>query len=174
MLYGKSVESFAFSREPPKRCPLFTPKGLQKTISWEINFLWCLGAESNHRQADFQSAALPTELLGHYFALTIKCLYIIIYFKFFVKHFSCFLRKFFNVFLTFFQYLFFTKQIERFFSKKVFQRVPAPSILFFIQLCKPAFRCFTIRIFQVFSRFIHRLYDKVERNFSAVGKKICK
>ena len=25
-------------------------------------FWWCLGAESNHRQADFQSAALPTEL----------------------------------------------------------------------------------------------------------------
>ena len=24
--------------------------------------VWCLGAESNHRQADFQSAALPTEL----------------------------------------------------------------------------------------------------------------
>ena len=24
--------------------------------------MWCLGAESNHRQADFQSAALPTEL----------------------------------------------------------------------------------------------------------------
>ena len=24
--------------------------------------LWCLGAELNHRQADFQSAALPTEL----------------------------------------------------------------------------------------------------------------
>ena len=27
--------------------------------------LWCLGAESNHRQADFQSAALPTELPRH-------------------------------------------------------------------------------------------------------------
>ena len=26
---------------------------------------WCLGAESNHRQADFQSAALPTELPRH-------------------------------------------------------------------------------------------------------------
>ena len=24
--------------------------------------IWCLGAESNHRHADFQSAALPTEL----------------------------------------------------------------------------------------------------------------
>ena len=27
--------------------------------------VWCLGAESNHRQADFQSAALPTELPRH-------------------------------------------------------------------------------------------------------------
>src|SRR5665213_750030 len=29
-----------------------------------VNFLrrWCLGADSNHRHADFQSAALPTEL----------------------------------------------------------------------------------------------------------------
>ena len=25
---------------------------------------WCLGADSNHRHADFQSAALPTELSG--------------------------------------------------------------------------------------------------------------
>ena len=31
-----------------------TACGLQKT--------WCLGADSNHRHADFQSAALPTEL----------------------------------------------------------------------------------------------------------------
>ena len=28
-------------------------------------FGWCLGAELNHRQADFQSAALPTELPRH-------------------------------------------------------------------------------------------------------------
>ena len=27
--------------------------------------VWCPGAESNHRHADFQSAALPTELPGH-------------------------------------------------------------------------------------------------------------
>ena len=26
------------------------------------NEMWCLGADSNHRHADFQSAALPTEL----------------------------------------------------------------------------------------------------------------
>ena len=26
--------------------------------------VWCPGAESNHRHADFQSAALPTELPG--------------------------------------------------------------------------------------------------------------
>jgi hypothetical protein len=26
---------------------------------------WCPGAELNHRHADFQSAALPTELPGH-------------------------------------------------------------------------------------------------------------
>ena len=42
-------------------------------LSYTGNFLpffanhyrWCLGAESNHRQADFQSAALPTELPRH-------------------------------------------------------------------------------------------------------------
>lgn len=27
---------------------------------------WCPEAESNHRHADFQSAALPTELPGHF------------------------------------------------------------------------------------------------------------
>ena len=27
---------------------------------------WCPGADSNHRHADFQSAALPTELPGHW------------------------------------------------------------------------------------------------------------
>ena len=26
---------------------------------------WCPGADLNHRHADFQSAALPTELPGH-------------------------------------------------------------------------------------------------------------
>ena len=38
----------------------------------EINVLtcvipetWCPGADLNHRHADFQSAALPTELPGH-------------------------------------------------------------------------------------------------------------
>ena len=30
---------------------------------------WCPGAGSNHRHADFQSAALPTELPGHMAAL---------------------------------------------------------------------------------------------------------
>ena len=30
------------------------------------DLFWCPGAELNHRHADFQSAALPTELLGHH------------------------------------------------------------------------------------------------------------
>ena len=29
-----------------------------------IGIKWCPGADSNHRHADFQSAALPTELPG--------------------------------------------------------------------------------------------------------------
>ncbi len=39
----------------------------QKARSFEPGFLlefWWPGAESNHRHADFQSAALPTELPG--------------------------------------------------------------------------------------------------------------
>ena len=45
---------------------LATPKLGQNNFSqMRIIVLWCLGAESNHRQADFQSAALPTELPGH-------------------------------------------------------------------------------------------------------------
>ena len=31
-------------------------------VSSYFCFLWCLGAESNHRHGDFQSPALPTEL----------------------------------------------------------------------------------------------------------------
>ena len=31
-----------------------------------IQLNWCPKAESNHRHEDFQSSALPTELLGHY------------------------------------------------------------------------------------------------------------
>jgi hypothetical protein len=33
---------------------------------------WCPGADLNHRHADFQSAALPTELPGHLFAKLLK------------------------------------------------------------------------------------------------------
>ena len=35
---------------------------LSKRRSGRWRRKWCLGAESNHRHADFQSAALPTEL----------------------------------------------------------------------------------------------------------------
>ena len=53
---------FVVSREPPiirrfSHCPV-----TQNCHPIGYHFLWCLGAESNHRQADFQSAALPTEL----------------------------------------------------------------------------------------------------------------
>jgi hypothetical protein len=39
---------------------------LESLIGGETPIKWCPGAESNHRHADFQSAALPTELPGHY------------------------------------------------------------------------------------------------------------
>ena len=37
---------------------------LGKVALYQLSYyrMWCLGAESNHRHADFQSAALPTEL----------------------------------------------------------------------------------------------------------------
>ena len=37
---------------------------LGKVALYQLSYYrtWCLGAESNHRHADFQSAALPTEL----------------------------------------------------------------------------------------------------------------
>ena len=37
-----------------------------KTISLVREIKWCPEADLNHRHADFQSAALPTELSGHY------------------------------------------------------------------------------------------------------------
>ena len=33
-------------------------------IKVKVQLTWCPGADSNHRHADFQSAALPTELPG--------------------------------------------------------------------------------------------------------------
>ena len=87
--------------------------------------VWCLGAESNHRQADFQSAALPTELPRHLWrprtgsnrrppawqagALTNwatgpqtsaleQCLYIILYLDKIVKHFFAFFLNFLKIF----------------------------------------------------------------------------
>ncbi len=37
---------------------------LEKSPSRRLSIFWWPGAESNHRHADFQSAALPTELPG--------------------------------------------------------------------------------------------------------------
>jgi hypothetical protein len=49
-----------------------TLQPLQFETTLEINVLtvavretWCPGADLNHRHADFQSTALPTELPGH-------------------------------------------------------------------------------------------------------------
>ena len=42
---------------------------LSYTSIFLFPYKWCPRAESNHRQADFQSAALPTELPGHIRAL---------------------------------------------------------------------------------------------------------
>ena len=58
---------FTPSRKTPKirlfpRYPLYHT---QRITLWVLCWVWCLGAESNHRQADFQSAALPTELPRH-------------------------------------------------------------------------------------------------------------
>ena len=36
-------------------------------LDWRTIKKWWPEVESNHRHADFQSAALPTELSGHYF-----------------------------------------------------------------------------------------------------------
>ncbi len=53
LLYGCSIKSTA-------RPPLIFLYNVLKYILKR----WCPGAESNHRHADFQSAALPTELPG--------------------------------------------------------------------------------------------------------------
>src|ERR1700742_2831325 len=45
---------------PSTRHPM--PCEEKPTTLWDR---WCPGAELNHRHADFQSAALPTELPGH-------------------------------------------------------------------------------------------------------------
>ncbi len=52
--------ALAPNTDPPARVPAQHSSNL--LISLEK---WCPGAESNHRHADFQSAALPTELPGH-------------------------------------------------------------------------------------------------------------
>src|SRR5450432_1655610 len=45
-------------RDPQQPATEGTTKGLLRPGDGR----WCLGADSNHRHADFQSAALPTEL----------------------------------------------------------------------------------------------------------------
>ena len=75
------LQSDPFGRSgicPYIRCSSFVVEpviGLEPTTCWlqiscSANWatpacVWCLGAELNHRQADFQSAALPTELPRH-------------------------------------------------------------------------------------------------------------
>jgi hypothetical protein len=46
-------------------------KKKKTTKSMRLRHRWCPGADLNHRHADFQSAALPTELPGHF---PFKCL----------------------------------------------------------------------------------------------------
>ena len=61
--------SFFAPRANHRVCVVQTlPQHITKNVkSTRISpFWWCLGAESNHRQADFQSAALPTELPRHF------------------------------------------------------------------------------------------------------------
>jgi hypothetical protein len=52
----------ASTMAPPKPVP--SREGVGAPVVWSARWakLWCLGADSNHRHADFQSAALPTEL----------------------------------------------------------------------------------------------------------------
>ena len=44
-------------RHPQRNDTNFAPQQI-----FRFSKKWCLGADSNHRHADFQSAALPTEL----------------------------------------------------------------------------------------------------------------
>ena len=79
----RAVRCAVTARGPSARCPSrspveqrtenprreFTRSGAPKNTGWLLRepprIFWCPGAELNHRHADFQSAALPTELPGH-------------------------------------------------------------------------------------------------------------
>ena len=119
---------FTPSRKTPKirRFPRYPLYHTQRITLWVLCWVWCLGAESNHRQADFQSAALPTELPRQVWrpktgsnrrppawqagALTNwaigpfrrspfeQCLYIIPYFAIFVKQIFALFHNFFRFF----------------------------------------------------------------------------
>ena len=52
----------SFARTTVKTVVRAIPATTKNSIPKRVCYFWCLGAESNHRQADFQSAALPTEL----------------------------------------------------------------------------------------------------------------
>ena len=58
-----AAKAFALLRYPefPGRCAPKPPARGEPALR-RLAGKWCLGADSNHRHADFQSAALPTEL----------------------------------------------------------------------------------------------------------------
>ena len=101
-----------------------------------------------------------------------QCLYIIPYLSIFVKRFFAFFYIFFKKFLFFLKgdknTLFAKFKTLYFIIKNAFNAYLPPSFSLFIKLCQTAFRRFSIRSMQIFSRFIHGLYHQIKRNFSAV------